>query len=253
MSPDAIVWVRWQAWIAALNERYGWGLNPHTQAAYLEAFSGFLKPDCSETVFACTCQYYHADHRLVADLLKPGCTADDHYVRAWFTSVLTILRANGIDWAHDTATDGTDLVQIACEAVLKSLGSFRYNSRFKTWAYKVVIQSVRHYLRTQRAKKRSAPTISLDLALESQNNIAVKYADLATNRVQSTIFANRVIAILRKEKDERLALLFALWTIYDQSPTDIAQRVGLSTSHVRLLLDQARKHLRTHPEIQEWL
>ena len=251
MSHNEIVWARWQAWIAALNEYYGWELNPNTQVAYLEAFSGFLKPDCSETVFTCTCKHYHIDHLLVDGMRKQPCTLDEQYLQAWIESVLTILRSKNVDWSHDAGIDSSDLVQIACEAIIKSLASFRYNSNFNTWAYKVTIQSVQCYLRSQGAKKRSAPLTSLDD--NSAIDAPINHTDLPEVCVLSNTFASRAITILRDEKGDRLAALFALWAIHDQAPATIARHVGLSLSRVRTLLDQARKHLREHPKIQEWL
>jgi RNA polymerase sigma factor (sigma-70 family) len=236
--------------VAVLNTTLGWGLSEEQQQAYAQAVALLIRDTHFDLVLQKLIVCYHEDHELVEALRERTHLEHDRAWTEWTSQVLAILRQKGIAWSADIATDGDDLVQVALTQLAGALPSFRYASRFSTWAYSVIIQSVRRHLRDQHALKRSSHLLSLD-----------QHPELVTlpspvgrpeGAAETSVLATLIDDVLARQPDQRLAQIFKLWAIEDLRPAQIGRRVHLSPSRVRVLLAQARNLLRQQPAIQTW-
>jgi RNA polymerase sigma-70 factor (ECF subfamily) len=227
-------------------------LSDDEQKSYISALLPLLSDDVSDTRLRQTLIAYHADHALVESLRARGHMQSEANWNAWSKQVIAILQRAGLLWSSDFAVDSEDLAQIAQMELIRSLASFRYNSRFSTWAYQVVVRGVQRHLRNARAQKRAARPESLD---QLPADIEIKQDNLENpiTLAEAHTLAEQIAAILTDYADQRLAQIFQLWANADLSAEEIGRRVKLSPSRVRTLLAQAREHLRQHPQIRAWL
>lgn len=220
------------------------------QHAYTQAVTPLIRDTSFDLVLQKLIVCYHKDHELVEALRWRTRLEHDRAWAEWTGQALAILRQKGIAWSADIATDGDDLAQVALTQLASALPSFRYASRFSTWAYSVIIHSVRRHLRDQNALKRSGRPLSLDqhpeiVALPSP-------VGRPEGAAETSVLAALIDEVLAGQPDQRLAQIFKLWAIEDLRPAQIGRRVHLSASRVRVVLAQARNLLRRQPAIQAW-
>jgi len=168
----------------------------------------------------------------------------------WFGQVRAILHHAGLDWTRDDALDLDDLAQIALLELTRSLPSYRYGSRFSTWAYQVITRGVQRHLRDMAAKKRAG---EIDRGTDPRElAIPVSEGELPENQVRDQVLAALVQEELRAAMGPRNAEVFRLWARDDLSVEMIGRRVGLSTARIHAIIAQARKHLRGQATIWYW-
>ncbi len=242
---------RWRVVLIALSAECGWGLSADEIERYLLSFSQLLPDSCSESELRRVCNYYHADHQIVEALRN--CYHQCHSERwiAWMHHAVEILRKVGLHWSSDSAVDSDDLAQVAQVALVSALPSFTYHSSFGTWAHTVVVQSVRCHIRDSRAKKRAQRPDSLDASPDL--DILARDEDEPEQQAITSVLIDQIRAILTQRGDERLALIFHLWAVDDQSTEEIGKLIHLHPSRVRALLVHARTLLQQHPGLQTWL
>jgi RNA polymerase sigma factor (sigma-70 family) len=147
--------------------------------------------------------------------------------------------------------DASDLAQLALEELLAALPTFRFASRFSTWAFTVIVRRVARAQRGERAAKRAAIVEPLT------EQLAIGKGLVAPMEVEATAEA-RVLAalsaeVLARRADERLARIFHLWAVEDKRLAQIGHAMGLSSARVSTLVEQARTILRDDPAIRAWL
>lgn len=243
--------------IAQLNVEQRWDLSPQEQGRYVERLAvlyvdGDHVDDAKLGVIA---RNYHADHALVEALVD----SDDpeHAIRweEWKRHALGIVRAKLGGGQHlDGAVTGVeDLVQEALHDVWRGLGSFRYQSRFSTWAFMVVSHClVRQYRALQTQKRYGAVQAQ---SLEALPALGETVADpsaapdqVAVGRALHTFVQH----LLAQESDHRLALVFHLWANEDQTLRMIGEQLHLSAARVHALLTQALALVRDTVWDQGW-
>ncbi|NCC34655.1 MAG: sigma-70 family RNA polymerase sigma factor, partial [Chloroflexia bacterium] len=132
--------------ISACNQQYGWQLDAFTYEYYVHALIPFIStapPERQSMVVL----HYHLDHRMVAALRDAQHPAHYETWVQWSQQVVGVLRRAGIDWSRDGSLELDDLAQIARADLAQALPSYRYQSRFLSWAYSVVVRSAHRYLR----------------------------------------------------------------------------------------------------------
>ena len=168
----------------------------------------------------------------------------------WFGHARAILHHAGLNWTHDDTVDMDDLAQIALLELTRSLPSYRYASRFSTWAYQVITHGVQRHLRDLAAKKRvgviDRSTDPLELA------VPISEAELPETQVTGRALASLVETELTTAMGARNATVFRLWAHNDLSAEMIGQQVGLSSARIHAIIAQARRHLQQHPAVQGW-
>ena len=242
---------RWSTMITALSAEHGWALSGEEVERYLLALDRLLPATCTVADLHQVCNHYHTDHRQVETLCKHDHPDHSAGWLAWLGQATEILHKAGLHWSSDSAVHCDDLVQVAQMALVVSLPNFAYRSSFTTWAYTVVVQSVRRHIRDSCAKKRAQRPASLDAAPELA--VPAAEADEPEQQAATSLLIDQIRTILIQGGDERLALIFHLWAVDDLATEVIGKRIHLHPSRVRALLVQARTLLQRHPTIRTWL
>lgn len=227
-----------------------WDLSPEQEAAYARAIVAHLPEDYTESQLQRLVRCYHLDHQEVHILRDPQHPGHQEAWRSWHGQVIRILRSANLDWLADVAIDFEDLTQIALEVLNKSIASYRFNSRFSTWAYTVVVRTGKRVIRERRAVKRTGTVVSLD-----DPTAIARHADSLADpeaRARARELNELIDAILMEQGGSRWVEIFRLWIHEDQRLVDIGQRFDLSSSRVSILLDHMRKLLRQHSALLEW-
>jgi RNA polymerase sigma factor (sigma-70 family) len=239
------------AMIAIVDKELNWGLDEAKRQEYAANIQTLVPAAYPDLLLRKLIENYHKDYKLVQTLLDCNDPEHDAAWLKWSTSVLAILRQAGLGWSGDTASDTDDLVQVALAQLVRALPSFRYTSRFSTWAYSVITQSIRRYIRDQQASKRAGRPLSLEQHPEIDTLHSAE--DQPEQEVAASALAELIEAALAGQPDARLARIFELWVRADMRPEEIGQDVQLSSSRVRVLLAQAREALRRHHSILAWI
>src|SRR5262249_37742412 len=150
--------------------------------------------------------HYHQDHALVQALLQHGHAQHDRAWNAWFGQVIPILRHAGLAWLDDAAIDLEDLAQAARAELARALPSFRYASRFSTWAHQVIVQSTQRFIRDRQALKRAGRPTSLEQT--RVDDLPVRAADRPEAEAHARVLAALINDILIAQPDPRLAQIF---------------------------------------------
>lgn len=238
--------------LALLNEEQGWKLSNATCDQYAEDIAArvshhAINADNLRTIIV----NYYLDHALVASLRDHQHPNHDAQLQAWLQQIVRILRHNGLAQSTDSAVDQEDFVQIAATALVKALPSFQYSSRFSTWAYQVIIQSIQRTIRDSNAKKRRVRPESLDRLLDT--SLCSNEREHPEIYADASVLRDLVIHILQSHPDPRLAVIFVLKEEHDRPIAEIGGHVHVSPQRVRALLAVIRDTLRNDPLIQAWL
>lgn len=237
--------------VAMLNDEQAWQLGAAERHAYTSALARLVPGSATADQLRQVALYYHLDHRQVQALAH---TADAHHHeawRAWVAQVLPILHHAGLAQTDDAAIDADDLAQIARAELIRALPSYRYASRFSTWAHQVIVQSVRRYRRDLGALKRAGRPQSLESLPEIE--IPIGTAAHPEAIVAARALLRAIDARLAAQPDRRLREIFRLWAVEDQRVEEIGRHVCLSASQVRVLLGHIRQLLQSDPAIGTWL
>lgn len=237
--------------ITLLNRENDWLLLEHQQQQYAAALVNYISDKCSAAKLQLIISNYHEDHARVDALLRShGKELNDAWAE-WMPWVMSVLQQAGLTWSVDKSVSSEDLAQIALTELFRSIGNFRYASRFSTWAYAVVVQSIRRHIRDRHTKKRAGQAESLEElgALDQE----IKATEEIEVDIAGYMLYEKVRAILAKQSDKRLLVIFNLAILGDIPVQDIGRLVRLHPSRVRALLQQARAVLRNHPDLSDWL
>ena len=143
--------------------------------------------------------------------------------------------------------DAQDVLQDAFLQVYRKLGSFRGESRFSTWLYRIATNAA---LMQQRARKRR-PTESLEAYLPRFDDKGAHLgepADLLAASRADELLDRRLLAEKAREGVARLPDLyreaFVLRDLQEMSTADVAELLGLDPATVRQRVHRARLMLR---------
>lgn len=241
--------------IHRMNLERGWRLSEAEQSNYAINLSKLITEQSTDLQLELTICNYHDDHVHV-DALQDSTHI--FHVSAWEQVEQRIRQAlvsRHLDWSSDSQYEFEDLIQIAHLELLRSIKTFRYACHFSTWAYRVIVDSVRRTVRDSRARKRAGRPDSLDQfdgLRQYVYQIAGPQSDQPAHLVDALELYKLAVSILNKHKDKRLAMVFCLHFISDRSIEEIGERLNLHPSRARTLLVLARTLVRDAPEIQEW-
>jgi RNA polymerase sigma factor (sigma-70 family) len=225
-------------------------LSSTQEAAYAQAVVAYVPTHYNDSQLQRLVRCYHLDHQEVQALRDARHPAYQDAWAKWPPQILRILRDANFAWLADSAVDIEDLVQIALKELHGSISSYRFSSRFSTWAYTVIVRAAQRTIREQRAAKRSGTQISLDDP-EMINHLGT-HTDDPVVVAQATALNADILRILTEQGGPRWAEIFQRWARADQRLVDIGQQIGLSPARVSTLLNQMRHLLRQHADIVEW-
>ncbi|MFL5804717.1 MAG: sigma-70 family RNA polymerase sigma factor [Roseiflexaceae bacterium] len=242
---------RCAAMVAALNAELGWHLEADQQRAYVAALLPYLPISPAEIEWRRVVIAYHQDHGLIEALRDQASPQYEAAWTQWCVQAIQILRYQGLGAPDDALADTQDLAQTALEELVRALPSYRYASRFSTWAYTVISRSAQRYLRDRKAAKRSGKHESLEWQHELE--LALGAADSPEAQSEAHALSGLIDALLTNHSDWRLAEMFRLWVIEDQRLADIARRMRLSPARVSVMMEQVCQLLRRDPAILAWI
>lgn len=245
---DAVT--RCAAVVVALNAELGWRLEADQQRAYVQALLAYITNAADDPALRKLVEHYHADHQLVRALGESLDLQHDAAWAAWSVRAVRIAQQHAYGMADDPLGDADDLAQLALEELVHALPSYRYASRFSTWAYTIITRRVQRYVRDSRAAKRAGRPASLDEHGEA-GQLAIAPTTVEAPAEASALL-DLVVDLLGREADERLARIFYLWVVEEQRLAQIGQHVHLSTGRVSTLIERARQILQHNPAILAW-
>ena len=126
-----------------------------------------------------------------------------------------------------------DAVQTAFIKVFEKLNTFRQDSKFSTWLYRIVINTAYNLLKQQ--KNHAQMDVLSSFAIETDGKSEIKplkeqdqkkYIDLALNSIKS---------------DE--ALILRLFYLYEHTIIEIKEITGFSKSKIKVDLHRGRKNM----------
>jgi RNA polymerase sigma factor (sigma-70 family) len=246
---------RYTKLIAALNADMGWGLSASQQRAYLAGLLQHPPRTDEEEHLQRQIENYHKDHHLVWSLRDRSHPQHDDAWTKWVVQTMRILQHRGLGTACDFAVSLDDLAQVALDALIGALPSYRYESRFSTWAHTVITRSVLRYLKSARVRKASATT-SLDQQPDGGDFLLGQRHDSTSIEVlvEEHTLRDVLYRALHEHPDKRMVNIFQL-RAQGQRLADIGKQFqpAISASRVCVLLDQGCQFLREHPEVQQWI
>ena len=136
-----------------------------------------------------------------------------------------------------SATIAEDIVQEAFVRAFRHLDTFKHESNFYTWLYRIALNSRRPYLRHRGA------TVPLDVAGEMPSQCRSEIRDSPANRAERSEELQQVrAAIARLPEDHRRILILREFEGFDYQ--SIADVLHVKTGTVRSRLARARARLR---------
>jgi RNA polymerase sigma-70 factor (ECF subfamily) len=134
--------------------------------------------------------------------------------------------------------EAEDLTQEAFLQVFRAIGSFRGDSAFSTWLYRVAVNTVLMKLR----RRKSPPAISLDQPVSPDSNVRRDYGknDPALSGAIDRIALRRAI----QELPEGCRTVFALHEVQGYQHHEIAQLLDCSIGNSKSQLHKAKLKMR---------
>jgi RNA polymerase sigma factor (sigma-70 family) len=225
-------------------------LSSAQMAAYAETITAYVPARYNDSQLLRLVRYYHLDHEEVEALRDARHPGHEEAWAKWLPQALRILRDRNFGWLTNGALDIEDLGQIALKELHASLSTYRFNSRFSTWAYIVIVRAVQNAIRQQHAAKRNGASISID-EREALMQLGPDDDDPVIVGQAAALTAD-IYRILAEPGGSRWVESFQRWVLADERLIDIGQRIKLSPARLSILLDQMRTLLQQHPDIVEW-
>ena len=140
--------------------------------------------------------------------------------------------------------DAEDISQEVFIQVYESISSFKEESKFSTWLYRITISKAMDHIRKKKRKKRFAFIQSL---YGKDNEVKIDPPDFFHPGVKLENKENAAILFKAIEKlSENQKTAFVLSRIEGLSYNDIGEIMAISDSAVDALLQRAKKNLQTN-------
>jgi RNA polymerase sigma-70 factor (ECF subfamily) len=145
--------------------------------------------------------------------------------------------------------DAEDVTQQAFLSALENLGSFREESKFSTWLYRIATHAALKVIR----KRKGLDTVSLEEATERHDESdTIPHPEFIADWRQSPeelVRRNETRRLLDDalaQLDEKHRLVFLMRDVEGFSVKETAGELGLSEANVKVRLLRARLQLREH-------
>jgi len=134
--------------------------------------------------------------------------------------------------------DAEDVVQNAFVQAFKSIRSFKSNSKFSTWLYKIVVNESLKFLKKNKNKAPLNPITQQSLQVEYAFNNGVDEMDL----MEQQAMIHSVLLMLKPKE----ALVLKMHYLHELSIKEIRESTGFSIANIKVLLFRARKNFMEH-------
>jgi RNA polymerase sigma factor (sigma-70 family) len=245
--------------LAQLSLELGWGLTLQTQQRYAEQIADTCEdvPRLSDSELCRILAYYHTDHQVVEALRDPTHPKHVAHWAAWTQQALRwlISRSAALPGIDEGAVSSEDLAQEALYDLWRGLPTYRYRSRFQTWAFTVIGNCLIRYHRALQTEKRGvSPQIqSLDALIATGKPLFDEVTPSPDEVALSNILDTLLRQVLKQHPDHRLTTIYQLWAYEEQPMRTIAEQLHLSATRVHSLLRRARTLLRDELTSQDWI
>jgi len=136
--------------------------------------------------------------------------------------------------------DAEDLVQEICAALPKKLTSFRSDSKFESWLYRVVVNAGRDLMRKRGTQARAA---------DGWGDVEVMRREAAVEKRENLSWLTRAMQRLSPELRETVALVLG----EDMTHKQAGKALGLSEGSVSWRMSEVKKELRLMAQAEEML
>ncbi|HET7929982.1 MAG TPA: RNA polymerase sigma factor RpoE [Rhodanobacteraceae bacterium] len=174
------------------------------------------------------------DRALVARVRNGDSRAFDLLVRKYQHKIIGLISRYVHDWA-----ECEDVAQEAFIRAYRAIGSFRGDSAFYTWLYKIAVNTAKNHLVAQR-RRPPAEDIDADTAVQFESGTrlrddATPEHELARHEIEQTVFATV------EKLPEELRDAITLREVDGLSYEEIAERMGCPIGTVRSRIFRARE------------
>jgi len=127
--------------------------------------------------------------------------------------------------------DAEDVVQESFVKAYRNLHTFRLESKFSTWFYRIVFNTAVTHTKTK-----------MWLIDEQVENVAEQeFSEFDTYRQIESNETSEIVSHLLKKMPKSYGLLLSLFYLEDNSVKEVAEITGLNDSNVKVMLFRARK------------
>lgn len=163
-----------------------------------------------------------------------------------FGTLARTVRTLVVRWTRSATRDHDDAEDVAQLVLLRlrqNLGGYSGRSRFTTWLYRLTHNIVLDRHRVDRRRRLLLAAATLDQRYSTDVNAGT--IDAAPTET-SDIRLEPLYRAFVNELTPRQQAVFEAIDLRDESTADVATRLGITTSTVRVLLMQARRAIRLH-------
>lgn len=167
-------------------------------------------------------------------LIKQAQAGDRQAFARLLETEYDVIYRFALKWCQQPA-DAEDVAQLACIKLAKSLGQFRFESAFRTWLYRLVLNCARDWQKSQARHAHGEVTdepVAPDLSAETGLFLAAVLAWVAS---LGEGFKEAVLLVLGE----------------GLSHGEAADILGIKESTVSWRLHQVRKRLKHWPEVRQ--
>ena len=140
------------------------------------------------------------------------------------------------------AEDADDITQEVFVQVYLSVSSFKGDSKFSTWLYRITISKALDHEKKKKRKKRFAFVQSLFGSHEEENNHPVEFNHPGVQLEKKESAADLFKALKQLPENQRIA--FTLHKVEGQSHQEIAAIMNLSVYAIESLMGRAKVNLK---------
>ncbi|MEM7370492.1 MAG: sigma-70 family RNA polymerase sigma factor [Bacteroidota bacterium] len=133
------------------------------------------------------------------------------------------------------ATEAEDILQDAFVKAFRHLHTFRFDARFSSWLYRIVLRSCYSAIKKQKKKMASLSRLSS----EDRPTILEEYDPMRLE--ERRIYINQILTSMNPKE----ALVLRLHYLGEQKIHEIATITGLKPSNIKVLLHRGRKSFRS--------
>ncbi len=127
--------------------------------------------------------------------------------------------------------DAEDLVQEICATLPKKLGSFKADSKFESWLYRVVVNAGRDLMRRRGAQARAA---------DGWGDVELMQRETAVEKSENMTWLTRAMSRLSPELRETVALVLG----EEMTHKAAGKALGLSEGSISWRMSEVKKELR---------
>ncbi len=155
-------------------------------------------------------------------------TLVNKHMQSVYTIALRIVKNN--EDAEETAQD-------VFMKVYKSIHSFKGDSKFSTWLYRIT-----YNLAISKTRKKKTELVNIDETIVSDSEVFETYEDISKiEKTEKNIILKKAINKLKEDE----AIIITLYYLKENSIEEISEITNFTKSNVKIKLFRARKKLFT--------